>query len=360
MYVHLSKTLSVGIIIVTLLFSGCAFYPVPLNTMRKDLGLTGYTPLMAASRHGDDRQVAEEIGKGSDVNDRNYDYLLLMTPLHYAALGGKISPDEYRYMDRIIPFTGEDRETAIKYFDEGHGTQEAYAKISERLLAAGADANAKSDCRSTPLHCAAFGNTPAIAARLIEVGADIEAKTVDSLTPLHYAAHGNSPGTAEVLIKKGADLNAEVDGLNALSMAMDKDNLDVSRVLIGAGIQIKKLDANPYACLLTAKSFKAAALYHGSNGNKDKARECYQAAIEYFDIASGKYDTVALYNTGKMVGMLAVGVVTAGSTLGSSASGQFLGNTITSARSDYYSISECNEKSAYCKKESQECRKALE
>jgi hypothetical protein len=68
--------------------------------------------------------------------------------------------------------------------------------------------------------------------RLIRRGADVKAKDKWQWTPLHMAAYGNSPKIAEILILHGADLAARtVDGETPLILAEKNGHKEVVDVL---------------------------------------------------------------------------------------------------------------------------------
>ena len=65
------------------------------------------------------------------------------------------------------------------------------------------------DNSATPLHWAAFKNEVEEVKRLIANGADVNAKAEDGITPLHCAAEENAAEVAKVLIEFGAAVNAK-------------------------------------------------------------------------------------------------------------------------------------------------------
>ena len=78
-------------------------------------------------------------------------------------------------------------------------------------LEAGADPNARTKDKSTPLHDAALSNeNPMVIEALLAAGADPNAQDEDKETPLHDAAKFNeNPMVIEALLAAGADPNAQ-------------------------------------------------------------------------------------------------------------------------------------------------------
>jgi hypothetical protein len=92
---------------------------------------------------------------------------------------------------------------------------------AKRLLANGADANAKNDKGVTPLDYAAANNARAMAEVLLAHGAQVNAKASDGWTALHVAANNNAIDVVEVLVSKGAQVNAKNNaGETALTIAL--------------------------------------------------------------------------------------------------------------------------------------------
>ena len=82
-----------------------------------------------------------------------------------------------------------------------------YKKISELLIANGANVNVKNKAGITPLHSAAKQGHKEISELLIHNGADVNGVDNWGRTPLHLAAISGQKTTIEFLISNGANLN---------------------------------------------------------------------------------------------------------------------------------------------------------
>ena len=100
-----------------------------------------------------------------------------------------------------------------------------------RLLAAGADVNAKGRDGSAPLHAAA--DEPEIARLLLAAGANVNAKALDDDTPLHQA---DEPEVTALLLANGANVHAtDVNGDTPLHKA---DEPAAAKLLLEHGADI--------------------------------------------------------------------------------------------------------------------------
>src|SRR5437899_4123066 len=86
------------------------------------------------------------------------------------------------------------------------------------------------------MHLPAYSNHISIAKRLIALGADINAKDHVGYTPLHEAARDGNRACAELLLKHGADLTI-VDNKNdtPLETAIYYGYLDLANILVDHG-----------------------------------------------------------------------------------------------------------------------------
>ena len=134
----------------------------------------------------------------------------------------------------------KDGVTALSFAsDRGH------LDIVKILLGNNADVNARSNIGSTPLMNAAFMGHVQIVELLIANGADENARSCDGTTALmNAAAHGHEK-IVEILLAGGVDVDAcEICGLTALWNAVTADRSDIVATLIkyGADINVKADD----------------------------------------------------------------------------------------------------------------------
>jgi ankyrin repeat protein len=82
------------------------------------------------------------------------------------------------------------------------------AALVQRLLAAGADANARNDYGATPLSQAAVLGNAEVVRRLLAAGADVESANADGQTALMVLARSSNVEAAKLLLKRGARVDA--------------------------------------------------------------------------------------------------------------------------------------------------------
>jgi uncharacterized protein len=109
-----------------------------------------------------------------------------------------------------------------------------FRAVAELLLAAGADANARSvnSMANTPLHAAAAGQQADLALLLLEHGAEINATQHGGFTALHSAAQNGQLELVNLLLARGADpLATNEGGRTARDFAADGNHTAVLEVL---------------------------------------------------------------------------------------------------------------------------------
>jgi uncharacterized protein len=82
------------------------------------------------------------------------------------------------------------------------------ADMVDRLVAAGADVNARNDYGATPLSQAAVVGNVRVIKRLLGAGADVEAANADGQTALMVLARSSNVEAAKLLLKRGAKVDS--------------------------------------------------------------------------------------------------------------------------------------------------------
>jgi ankyrin repeat protein len=159
-------------------------------------------PVAAAAMRGDTEGVRTLLRGGADVNAAQGDG---MTALHWTALSGDLD-------------------------------------TMNVLLYAGASTEALTRVGSyTPLHLASSRAQAAAVARLLEAGSKVGPYTATGVQPLHLAAQAGNPEAVKALLDRGADIDAKdkTHGRTALIFAVSQDRLDVTKVLLARGANLK-------------------------------------------------------------------------------------------------------------------------
>ena len=97
--------------------------------------------------------------------------------------------------------------------------EEGSLRRAERLLAKGADVNARSVHGETALHRAVLACERKIVRLLLDHGAEGNAPNSKGETPLHYASAAGDVGIASMLLDAGADPNAR-DGMGRTPLTL--------------------------------------------------------------------------------------------------------------------------------------------
>lgn len=165
--------------------------------------------------------------------------------LHAAARDGNL--DE---VNRLIASGADVNAKEDKYgvvwtplhFACNHGHED----VINALLAAGADVNAKDNNGWSPLHWAIYNHQEHIAKVLLSFGADVSAMNNNEQTPLHVACYrGFSPSIVEALLVAGANVNAKYNnGQTPLHLASNISDDSTVQVLLDAGADVNAMNNN--------------------------------------------------------------------------------------------------------------------
>ena len=147
------------------------------------------------------------------------------------------------------------------------------------LIGAGANVNAVTDHRVTPLSLSCISGRGAVAERLLKGGADPNAALPGGETPLMRAARADNVATVRTLLAHGADVNAkETRGEQTpLMWAVAEGHSAVAQVLIESGADVRARSKRGYTPLLFATR----------RGNLDSVRLLLAAGVDVNDTAPG-------------------------------------------------------------------------
>jgi ankyrin repeat protein len=127
--------------------------------------------------------------------------------------------------------------------------------VAERLIADGADVNAKDNFGMTPLHTAVRAGRTDVVGLLTANGADINAKSNAGHTPLFLAVAKGSKNIAEQLIARGAAVNTKDKfDMTPLHSAAHTGNKDMVELLIAKGANINAISIKGHTPLTLAKA----------------------------------------------------------------------------------------------------------
>jgi ankyrin repeat protein len=158
----------------------------------------------------------------------------------------------------------------------------------ERLLAHGAEVNAKNSSGMTPLHLAAGNGHKDVAELLLAHGAEVNAKNSSGMTPLHLAAGNGHKDVAELLLAHGAEVNAKDNFGNTPLHCATIPETGVMQLLLahGADVNAKEIYGfTPlhYQALCGREDSAKVLLSHGAdvNAKNKEGRTPLDCATDY-------------------------------------------------------------------------------
>ena len=232
---------------------------------------TGFTPLLYAcgtDRNNNPISIAIAkllISKGADINKRSQDGKL---PILYALSSGRTELVDYllsldlkvNYIEKFLIHCGTGNITQVKIILKKHesnlngfllSARDAEGRsalhyaancgklaIVEVLTQSGANVNAITKKRLTPLMLASLYGHLNIVKFLVQKGANVNAQDIKGFTPLMVASILGHIDTIRFLIQKGANVNAsptDGSGFTALKIAKIKGYIDIVKLLAQAG-----------------------------------------------------------------------------------------------------------------------------
>lgn len=177
----------------------------------------------------------------------------------------------------------------------------ATAKTVELLLSRGAEVNVRARNGIAPIHSAAATGQKTLVQLLIARGADVRVAGSDGVTALFLAAGRGSGDVADILIAHGADVNARTrSGYTPLSNAADHGSLDVARLLVDHGGDVNAHDRDGATALSNAcvKLLLRYTLEASTPGAADQRRRMSPAAVakaqQVLALEKGEFSSVAI------------------------------------------------------------------
>lgn len=184
----------------------------------------GTTPLMVACKFGEKLLATKLIRHGANVHARDNNG---WTPLHCAASNGKAQ------MIPLLVANGAEVEAKIPRYGDtplhfAAWSQSDSSDTVEQLLLAGADIEAKTLYKCTPLRLAIGDGQKACVARLLESGANPDVKNPNNEAALHIAVRQGQLEIVKALLDHGANPTVKMGLLRTKPSSVTVENNDVS------------------------------------------------------------------------------------------------------------------------------------
>nr|XP_022289771.1 transient receptor potential cation channel subfamily A member 1 homolog isoform X2 [Crassostrea virginica] len=263
----------------------------------------GVTAMHYAARYNQYEIVRILHSFGADINSLDEEAL---TPLHYAA---RYKRERQRRGSEAV--LTEDQEE--KNLDQSKGSvqfslgevEELSREVEEVKATSGqTEAGAIPSSHSVD-ELATQAN---VITFLVKNGADLNRGDKYGLTPLHYAAmRGNELATKELLQFNGINIEAEdKQGMTALHMAATHNSVEITRMLIEAGAQLRckdNEDLTPLHCAASEGNIEIVQLLFQAGAKQDgwvtisnmvTDRDCDQNTCLHLAVENGHYDVVKL------------------------------------------------------------------
>ena len=233
--------------------------------------IDGYSPLMYACMIADLALVQKLLSTGANVRARSKKEKA--TALHFAAVYSNSD-----IFNKLIASGADINAKDIGGFTVLHfAVQGGNIETVKLILNTGYNVNTKNNDGATALFRVEFVSDESlsleIARMLIEAGADVNVKDNKGNTPLHYLTK-NNPSLIQLLSASGADVNARNSyGDTPLHIAAYHGNISSMRKLIDAGADIYALDKDGYTphnyAIAKGNNNDAVAVLYAQNTSDD-------------------------------------------------------------------------------------------
>jgi ankyrin repeat protein len=204
----------------------------------------GVTPLQLAATNGSAAMIDRLLKAGAQVNEpltAVRDTALMMAARTGTAAAMRVLIEAGADVNAKETWGGT---TALMW-----AVSEGHAEAARMLIAAGADVNAKSNYVAAANGRGFEGRTP-VASR---TDTKLEEFASGSLTPLMLAAREGNVELSRILVGAGADVNAAAgDGKTALTLAIFNGNYDVASFLVDSKADVNKADLQRFTPLFYA------------------------------------------------------------------------------------------------------------
>ncbi len=212
----------------------------------------GWTPLMAASLHGQVDLARLLLDHGTDLHAVNAEG---KSAIHYAAMRG--GAEAVRLLVRHgAGVNAADTFGAYTplHLAAAHCNRETVQETCAALLAAGADVDARTKWGTTALWSAAVAGRGDLVDFLLRHGADLETRDQEGRTVLIFVAkHGSIGDMVGRLVAHGADVNAQdAAGRTALMYAALSARRSAIDALLDSGADINRQDVRGATALMYA------------------------------------------------------------------------------------------------------------
>ena len=211
-------------------FSWTSFFYCTMPSLDHRYGYKQLVPsqpaIFYAVLYGIDSVLDIMFPQGAEIHQGFWDG---MTPLHVAAYAGRYSSAE-----KLLKAGADiNARTECRRLTPLHvAAEKGHPRIVEILLAKGADPNARSHSGSTPLYRCPRGGSLEVLEMLRTYGGDVNARTGEHIPPLHEAVSANKLAFVDRLLEWGADAGiCNRIGFTPLSLAIALRRWDIVEML---------------------------------------------------------------------------------------------------------------------------------